>query len=426
MKPILKFLPLLLLFTIVIILLAKTELRPDEIRYLNYANNLTQGYFTNPENPFLESGPGYPLLLTVFVALKSPIIVIKVFNGLWVFIGLLFFYQLLLTITSKKIATIMTYVLGLYYPFFIYMSLIYTESFSFLLLCFLLYSFSKISSHGRKWIIYSILVLGYLILTRYIFAYVSIALIMLLLVGYIFSKKKEIFRYLIVCLIGFAFSIPYLFYTYSLTGKIFYWSTISGQGIYWLTTTYENEYGSWLNFRDDFPGLNPAHKVIYDSIKSKSYVEQNEIVLANAINNIKNNPKIYAYNVIVNSLRFFFQYPISYHYQRPLVYHILMPNMLLFFLLIFTLFPAWLNKRSIPISIYFTLGFFLIYAGGSVLLVSHIRFLLPLIPFFIFWLTYIGSNFIQLKFARDINTKIGKEFNIVECKDSEHELKENI
>ncbi len=418
MKSIFKFLPLLVLFTIVIILLAKTELRPDEIRYLNYANNLTHGYFTNPENPFLESGPGYPLLLTVFVALKSPIIIIKVFNGLWVFIGLLFFYKLLLTITSKKIATIMTYVLGLYYPFFIWMSLIYTESFSFLLLCLLLYSFSRISTHGRKWVIYSILVLGYLILTRYIFAYVSIALIVLLFIAYIFLKKKEILRYLIVCLIGFGFSIPYLFYTYSLTGKIFYWSTISGQGIYWLTTTYENEYGSWLNLDDDFPGINPAHKVLYDSIKSKSYVEQNDIIKSNAINNIKNNPKIYAYNVAVNSLRFFFQYPISYHHQRPWVYHILIPNMLMFFLLVFTLYPAWLNKRSIPIGIYVISGFFLIYASGSVLLVSHYRFLLPLIPFFIFWITYIGSNFIQLKFTRDLNTKTVKEFNAVDGKKS--------
>jgi hypothetical protein len=168
-----------------------------------------------------------------------------------------------------------------------------------------------------KWIVYSAFCLGYLIITKFIFAYVTIAVIALIIIAHITFRKFELDKYIKILTLGFLLTIPYLFYTYTLTGKLFYWSSMSGVGLYWLTTSYENEWGSWLGFSDQSTDINPQHAVIKETIRGLSYIERNDIILNQAKENIRKNPEIYIKNVAVNTLRLFFGYPKSYTYQKP-------------------------------------------------------------------------------------------------------------
>ena len=52
-NPFLLFLPFLILYTVFIIIFAKNGIHGDEGRYLDYANNLTHGFYS-PAYPYID------------------------------------------------------------------------------------------------------------------------------------------------------------------------------------------------------------------------------------------------------------------------------------------------------------------------------------------------------------------------------------
>ena len=58
---------------------------------------------------------------------------------------------------------------------------------------------------------------------------------------------------------AFIVNVPYLGYTYHLTGKMFYWSSFGGNNLYWMSSPYPEEYGNYYRFpftesHDRIPG----------------------------------------------------------------------------------------------------------------------------------------------------------------------------
>ena len=76
----LSFLPLLIIILIVSIILSDNSVGSgDDGRYLSFANNLLNGFYSLPKpNINLWNGPGYPLYLVPFLALSIPIVFIKI------------------------------------------------------------------------------------------------------------------------------------------------------------------------------------------------------------------------------------------------------------------------------------------------------------------------------------------------------------
>ncbi len=50
-----------------------------------------------------------------------------------------------------------------------------------------------------------------------------------------------------VTLLAFLFTVPWLIYTYSLTGRVFYWSNSGGANLYWMSSSATGEWGDWFN-----------------------------------------------------------------------------------------------------------------------------------------------------------------------------------
>ena len=75
MKTIKIFLPLLFFYGFIIIAFSPDEFVYDEGRYIKFATYLSEGHYSPRDRIDLTNGPGYPLLLLPFLALKIPLFI---------------------------------------------------------------------------------------------------------------------------------------------------------------------------------------------------------------------------------------------------------------------------------------------------------------------------------------------------------------
>ena len=175
-----RFLPFLLLYIILVLLLQKKQLEGDEGRYLMYAGNLLKGHYS-PENEILIwNGPGYPILLMPFIALKSSWTIIRILNSVMIYFSVVFLFKTLLLFISERKAFLFTICWAIYYIMFREMTKILTESFIILLLVLLQYYIIIVfqeSKKTNKYVFIAGFLLGWVVLTKIIFSYVMLGVI---------------------------------------------------------------------------------------------------------------------------------------------------------------------------------------------------------------------------------------------------------
>ena len=138
------FSPFLLLYLIISIAFAQNALVGDEGRYLAFAHNLLNGFYSPPAPEInLWNGPGYPLLISIILMLKLPLIAIRLINGILLYFSLIITFKTINDYSSKKQALFFTIFLGLYFPIFQMLPLILTESFSWFLISLVCFVFIK-------------------------------------------------------------------------------------------------------------------------------------------------------------------------------------------------------------------------------------------------------------------------------------------
>src|SRR5690606_35505162 len=90
-------------------------------------------------------------------------------------------------------------------------------------------SFKSTGNKNLRYILYSGLIVGYLTLTKPIFGYVVLFMLAVILIMILFSKKRKPYqKSALIFIIALFINIPYLAYTYQLSGKLFYWSSFGG------------------------------------------------------------------------------------------------------------------------------------------------------------------------------------------------------
>lgn len=421
----LTFIPLLGTYLIVVLVLAPSlvELSElgDERRYLRYAGNLAQGFFTEAQNPELRNGPGYPLVLMPFVALKISLLVPRLLNAFFVFAGVIYLYKTLSFYTKKKYALIFSYLVGLYPPLIRWMYALYSEPLAFMLICGLLFHFCKLYQDEkiyRKQVVFASLYLGFLVLTKIIFLQVMMLSLILLLGLLVFKRNSLIVKSTFIIFGGFVFVSPYLVHAYSLTGKLFYVGTGGGATLYHRSTPYENEWGNWFaaervlgtdnqsKFYRDLSKLSANHREFYLQLEPLSHMERDSVFKAKAIENMMKHPKKYLKNTVSNIGRLLFHYPFSYRDQNLTAYGYLVPNMFIIVLWILSLYPAFLVRKEIPFEIRASLVFILIYAGGIVLLGGRGRNFIPMVPILVLFSVYVYTNILNISIVKLAKGKI--------------------
>jgi 4-amino-4-deoxy-L-arabinose transferase-like glycosyltransferase len=431
-NPFILFFPFLILYLILILIFAINQLSGDEGRYLMYAKNLSRGFYSPPPPAIdLGNGPGYPLLIMPFVALNLPLIFIKLLNALLYYLSIVLLFKSLQHIVPIRFTIIFSLIWALYPTFYVYMSNIVPETLAAFLITLILFLsfniFRNVSSKKMiKYIILAGLTLGYLALTKPVFGYVIMFMVAGLFLLFITNRKNKNYKKTIsIFIIAFITTIPYLAYTYHLSGKMFYWSSFGGNNLYWMSSPYEGEYGDWMGFpvipnneyripgsdslitlrhQKDFDELLLNEEVRKANVRNGEIeynltkgIAQDDLLKKIAVRNIKSNPIKFIENCISNAGRMIFNYPGSYVLQKPSTLRRLPINGTLLVISFFCLILTFLKWNRIVFPIRFLLFFGLIYFGGSLFGSAEDRMFLLVVPILLIWIAYIISKSVKIK-----------------------------
>ncbi len=395
-----KLLPFLFLYLIIIIFFSRIGIGDgDEDRYLWFANNLINGFYSPPAPNFdVWNGPGYPFLIAPFMFLKFSLLALRILNGLLLYFSLIISYKTFSIFSSKRSAFVFTVLLGLYFPIFEMLLLIVPECLTWFLISLIGYLLIKTYQQKNtswKHIILTSLSIALLAMTKVIFGYV-IALMILasILIFFIPSLRSSAKKSVFIFLFSLIFCLPWLTYTYSLTNKLFYWTNSGNMSLYTMSTPHENELGDW--FDSDYLQQNPNHKVFMDSILSLNPLQRDQAYKEAAIVNIKSNPKKYFSNWMANVGRLLFSYPHSKE-QTIQTYYTLIPNMFVVVFIFIALVISIVYYKKLPEALIILFLFIIIYLAGSTIVSAYRRMFYVTMPFWFFFISYVYNNLISIK-----------------------------
>lgn len=422
-NPFVLFLPFLFLYIVFVLVMYSIPNRGDEPRYFRYANNILNHLLLKPAQSLdLTNGPGYPILMLPFVALHLPKICIILMNAVFHYLSIVFLFKALQQFLTFKKTLAFSIFWGCYYIAYQQMFSATTETTTMFLMSLLIFFLTKAYlkksiKNTKKYIFLSGFTLGYIVLIKVIFGYVVLTLLGSLFLLWCFNRKKINYRKgLLVLSISFLTFVPYLAYTYYLTGKIFYFGAASDT-LYWMSSPYQGEFGDWKGSLDlnavefgnyNIPGSDDSlvahHKRDFDEVyQLKDGIEQGEMFQKIAIRNIKAHPLKYGQNIFYNIGRIFFHYPFSYAVQRPKTLFVLPINGILVTFILICLIPTLMFWRRIFFPLRLLLFVALLYLGASSLVSAETRMLTIVVPILIFWFGYIIQKTIKIE--------IGKEWN---------------
>jgi 4-amino-4-deoxy-L-arabinose transferase-like glycosyltransferase len=434
--PYLTFLPFLFFYIYIILINKWPVLYGDEIRYVDFAHNLIHGFYSPPAPHInLWNGPGYPIILLPFIALKVPVLYITLLNALYQYLAIVFLYKSLNLIASYKIALTFSLLLAIYPNALAILPILYTEAFTSFLVSSLIYTLTLYYVKGKvRYRVAAGLLLGFLTLTKIIFGYVLIVCIAACLITLLFKRDQASYlKSIKILLIAFAVSMPYLFYTWHITGKIFYWGDSGGMSLYWMSTPHENEYGDWK-----LPNLsNKQYPMLYKSTEAAAIlkknhsaeikfilkhneIEQDALFKKIAINNIKNNPLKFLKNYSYNISRMLFNFPYSYAYQDAAIIRNIVTGSLILWGSVIGFVLSLLNWRNIVFPVKMVLLVTGVYLVLSAALSSYPRQLDVIVPVLLFWMGYLAVNLKKptLKFNDHLD-----DISLIELADAENQTK---
>ena len=376
-----------------------TDCISDECRYIQYAKNILNGFYSPPPPDVdLVSGPGFPLFLAPFQLLgiqrKGIIIINIILSSTTVCI----LFLLSRFFINYRLSILLSSAWGFYYIHYNSIFSAETEVFASLLFVSSFYFYTLYTIKNNKiFLILSGFSFGWLVLTKVIFSYV---LLFILIFSILLSiLRKEFLSFLIFSLLAFSFTFPYQLYTFKLTNIPFYFSTQGGEQLYWMSTPYEGEFGEWQN--DNFDAnCNfitqevPCNKTLYErnhgfffkKLANLNQVDRDILMKKQAFKNIKKKPFKYIKNISSNISRMFFNIPNSYFYQRDITTSArIFPNSILFTLILLSFALTITNFSNTPksIQLFFLLTF--IYLLLSSLVSAYPRMLNITLPVILPW-----------------------------------------
>ena len=411
-NPFLLFLPFLIFYIVIVLIGYRNVMQGDEGRYYQYAQNLMHGFYSPVKEVYLWNGPGYPLILAPFLAIGLSVKFCILLNALFQYISVVFLYKTIRLFAGFKTALFFSFFWACYYIAFKEMTLLYTESLANMLMCLFLYYTSLCFSAGeKKWkyIILSGFLIACLTLTKIVFGYVLLVFLVLLAILYFINRNAGHKKAFYIVFLALIFNLPYLFYTWHLTGKVFYWANSGGMSLYWASSPVEGEFGDWnddhftayCGYDTNIP-CNAAffaknHQADYDSIYQFTGVARDEAFKQKGIDNIKKYPVKYFKNCIANVSRLFFGIPSSYSFVRFQNLLRIPPGAVVMVMLLFSIFMTMLNVKQLPFAILFYIILLALYMGASIAVSAYQRQLTVAVPLIILLTGYLFEKNISFK-----------------------------
>jgi Dolichyl-phosphate-mannose-protein mannosyltransferase len=288
----------------------------DEPSFLHYAHNLLHGTYATPGSGdatrFLWHGPGLPALLTPFVALHVPLPAMRLTGPLLLFLTIILFYRLLRLRLSHGWALAGAWLLGLYAPFGEIVGPLHKEPLALLLLVAALLGAARYLEHGRAGqLALAGLSLAGLAMTRLEYGWVILALLVLAGPWALLSRRLDARRALSICGLAIAGCVPWLLYTYALTGHVLYWGNSGGLSLYWMAP-HDDQLGAWHGVHTVFSQAALApFRPFFRHVETLAPLQRDLAFEHAAIAGIERNPAGYGLNLLANAARSCFAAPIS-------------------------------------------------------------------------------------------------------------------
>jgi hypothetical protein len=233
--------------------------------------------------------------------------------------------------------------------------------------------------------------LALLALTRVAYGWVVTVLLLIWLVRWLISRTPTARRLVIVHALALALCLPWLAYTFSVTGRPFLWGTSGSLSLYWMSSQYPVDRGDWHCAVDVFTeGWLAPHRPFFVAHAHDSPIDQDRALERQARHNIVHHPWKYVQNLAANASRMFFNAPYS---RRPLylrtVTVFVVPGALLLALLAAAVSRFALGRRRLPPEG----AAFALFAGVSLAvhlpISAYVRMLIPIVPLLL-WLVVYG------------------------------------
>lgn len=366
------FLGTLLVYVVATLAANRPDLIWDEGRYLDFAKNLTQGFYADPKNPDIINGPGYPLVLAVLLMMKMPLIGLRMFNALFMALAVWFSFRAVKLYAGSRWALGVALVTALHPNLVRTASYLMTEELAVCSIAGFAWAFSEaLRSEKMNWLIMVVaaLVFAWLTMTRVFFGNVIMAsLPFLVLLALIMKRERgRLLRALMVMLLAFAMCLPWLAYTKAKTGENLCWSTVGGELLYWMTSTHEGENGHWFSVEDaqTKPQLVVHHREFYLPYYELPVKEREERFKKRAGEQLKANPAGVFKNWLCNWGRLIIGYPRSFERMDFTALVLFVVNGPLVLALLWTCVVALRRWREVPAEILVIGLLSFIYIGGS-------------------------------------------------------------
>lgn len=387
----------------------------DEATYVLYAQELITWAATFGGHEFdtditMYSGPGFPLYLVPWMLLGFGFNAIKLLNAFLIVGGSIFLFGALKTFLQDRAALLIS-VLTILHPKLIWhSSMILTEPYAFFLsavLCWLLLRPNRERSK-YSWIL-TAFVLSQIILTKVLFAYVAVVLIVTFGILRFLTDRKNAMEPMLTCAAALFFCLPFLAHTYTETGKLFYWLHSGGTNLYWMSTPHEDELGDWMG--DNLEGLRQRaaeghvdfvfdnHKDFFQALPTDDAVARDLMFKRAGWENIVSHPAKFGSNVLANVCRIFTDHPNTFE-NRDLklvgIVDVVVGVPLLLGTVVFSIVSA-LNFRQFPTPMLLIFLLFLVFVAGLSLLASFGRMIVPVIPMLVVWMSYTWKRCIDVR-----------------------------
>jgi dolichyl-phosphate-mannose-protein mannosyltransferase len=394
--------PLLALY-LAAALLIQHGARPadDEASLLGFAHALLHGHYasvgTSSPVAYLWHGPALPMVLAPMVWLGLPLWAMRLLSGpLLLFVAVVLFERVLALRLQRRRALIGAYGLGLFIPFGYLLRSVAKEELALVLVIAAMYGITRALDSGRRHhLLLAGLALAALVYDRVEYGWVAIAMLVVALAWTVRRRgSRAPRRFLTICAIAVAGCIPWLAYTYSITGRVLYWGNSGGLSLYWTSAGRPDQHGAWhavhTVFRDSY--LTPF-RPFFERVDRLPPVQRDLALQSAAMHNALSHPARYVVNVAANASRMLFAAPLGVHLSPLLIigYSVFMVALLA--LAVHGGLRLRLDRRAIPRR-WEAMPFMLLLGLGfaiHLLPTSDPRMLMPVIPVLV-WIAAQGRS----------------------------------
>ncbi len=392
---------LFIFFALLISKFSGNDLKGDEYRFFGYAQYLLlEAKYAMDSDGLLWNGPGLPIIMAPFVYFEVPILRIRLLNALFLSGAFLILQGVFRNFLSRKYALLLSVALVLF-PAVLKIALVfYTEVLCFLLISILIYCFDRLhKKKSRGLVIGTAVCFSYLILTKIIFFFVLLILFICSFVLKFRNNNQSHRQFSSVFSLSFIFILPYLLYTYQVSGKFPYLGNSGGMQIYWMTVDGSEHKGEWHPFPGDwnpFPSSS-THQWSTKSRTNEIWYQENETVIEEwkklgpvaadaflkkrSLQNIKKQPLVYLKNIYHNASRLILNVPRD---QTRKAGKLSWLNIIFVFGLGFILLKLKKLLASKNTAVLFLLLFMASYLLGSLLLCGYDRFFVIVFPVIVY------------------------------------------